>query len=102
MTQECREKAFAMERGRNRTDKIYIRHCFGFIDINIYIRIWRVLRMCVDTCFHFRFHIFFDLSFSIRLAFCAVPHHLQNDERLPMNHICVSQKSAIIKILLQS
>lgn len=33
------------EERRNRTDKIYIKHCFGFIDINIYIRIWRVLRV---------------------------------------------------------
>lgn len=62
------------ESGRNKTDEIYIRNCFGFIDINIYSN--SDLALCyahasVYLCLVV--YIFsFDLSFSILLAFCAV------------------------------
>lgn len=57
--------------GWNKTDKIYIRHCFGFIDINIYSDLALCWRMC--TCFAFVYeNIFFPrfIVFNFFRIFC--------------------------------
>lgn len=105
-TQENEKKNWSIwwieeERGRNQTDKIYIRHCFGFIDINIYIRIWRVLRM---FSFFLRFIVWHFVRFDLwrtmnDFVFFWLTRSNQIHTRIPA--VGRSQRTAIIEILLR-